>query len=89
MTWISFDKIHVWKVIRCVSVYYFLTLEEASTAAEFGTRQPTFQILVVDEGLGVGHHMESCISYAIGRGVNGEGFYFKLTMVKCVPLDPS
>ena len=46
MTWIIFDNVHVWKLIHNVLFFTIsLTLEEAVTAAEFGTRQPIFQIL--------------------------------------------
>ena len=38
MTWIIFDNVHVWKLIHvCYFFTISLTLEEAVTAAEFGT----------------------------------------------------
>ena len=46
MTWIIFDNVHVWKLIHVFLFFTIsLTLEEAVTAAEFGTRWPTFPIL--------------------------------------------
>ena len=41
MTWIIPDNVHVWKLIHVCYVLFFtisLTLEEAVTAAKFGTR---------------------------------------------------
>ena len=43
MTWSIFDNLHVWKLIHVCQ--FSQSLEEAVTAAEFGTRQPSFQIL--------------------------------------------
>ena len=39
VTWIIFDNVHVWKLIHvCYFLLFSRTLEEAVTAAEFGTR---------------------------------------------------
>ena len=38
MTWIIFDNVHVWKLIHVLFFTISLTLEEAVTAAEFGTQ---------------------------------------------------
>ena len=39
MTWIIFDNVHDWKLIHvCYFLFISLTLEEAVTAAEFGTQ---------------------------------------------------
>ena len=38
MTWIIFDNVHVWKLIHVLFFTISLTLKEAVTAAEFGTR---------------------------------------------------
>ena len=52
MTWIIFDNVHVWKLIHvCYFFTISLTLEEAASADEFGTRQPFFPDFTVRYGL--------------------------------------
>ena len=39
MIWIIFDNVHVWKLIHvCYFLLFLLILQEAVTAAEFGTQ---------------------------------------------------